>query len=171
MKMDLEKYKNKSGFKIPNNYMENFEANLFEKLEISSENAKESKSGFQVPQDYFSTLESRILSKVASDSSKGKIINLFSRKRLYYASTVAAIFIVMLSTFLFNSPDSNSINSIEYAALEEYINEGDLDYYDISNLIYEDGYIIESLNASNFNDEAIFDYLSENVEDSGLIIE
>ncbi len=169
--MNLKKYRNKSGLKIPNNYMKDFEANIFEKLEISADMSKERKSGFQVPKDYFNTIEETILVRLDSESKKGKIINLFSRKKLYYASAVAAIFIVMISTFLFNSPDSNSLNSIEYAALEEYIIEEDLDYYDISNLIYEDGYIIESLNASSFNDEAIFDYLSENVEDSGLIIE
>jgi len=169
--MNFKKYKNKSGFQIPPNYMEEFEANLFEKLNVSNSLAEKEKSGFQVPQDYFSTLESQILSKVDSDSSKGKIIKLYSRKRLYYASAVAAIFIVMFSTFLFNPTNSNSLNTIDYATLEEYIDEEDLDYYEISNLIYEDGYIIESLNASNFNDEAIFEYLNENVEDSGFIIE
>lgn len=169
--MNLKKYKSKSGFKIPTNYMKDFEAKIFDELEISTDISRESKSGFQVPADYFNTIEETILSRLELESKKGKIINLFSRKNLYYASTVAAIFIVMLSVFLFNSPSSNSINTIEYAALEDYLGEEDLDYYDISNLIYEDGFIIESLNASNFDDEAIFEYLSENMEDSELIIE
>lgn len=169
--MNSKKYKNKSGFQVPPDYMEEFETNLFENLDISNSLSEKEKSGFQVPKDYFNTLDSRILSKVDSDSSKGKIISLFSRKRLYYASAVAAIFIVMLSTFLFDSEESSSLNTIEYAALAEYLDEEDLNYYDISNFIYEDGYTIESLNSSSFNDEAIFDYLSENVEDSGLIIE
>ncbi len=169
--MNLEKYKNKSGFKIPNNYMKDFEANIFDKLEISADKSKERKSGFQVPTDYFNTIEENILVRLDTEGKKGKIVNLFSKKNLYYASAVAAIFVVMLCTFLFNSPDSNSIDTIEYAALEDYLGEEDLDYYDISNLIYEDGFIIESLNASNFDDEAIFDYLNENIEYSGLIIE
>ncbi len=170
MKMNLEKYKNKSGFKIPNNYLENFEANLFKKLEISTAQDKESKSGFQIPKGYFDVLEHSIETKLNSANSGGKIIKLFTRKHLYYASAIAAIFIVLFGTILFNSTQNNGLDTLDYATLEDYIEE-DLNYNDISNLIYEEGLIIDNIDSYSFSEDAVFDYLNENVEDTGLIIE
>lgn len=170
MKMILKKYNNKSGFKIPNNYMEDFEAKLFDKLEISSK-SKENKSGFQVPIDYFNTLEDTVQDRLDSVKNRGKLIPLFSKKHLYYASAVAAIFLILFSTVLLKSPNASDLNELDYAAMEQYIEEEDLDYNDISNLIYEEGLIMDDFNSYSLNDQAVFDYLSENVEDSGLIIE
>lgn len=173
MKMNLEKYKNESGFKIPDNYMEDFETNLFEKLEISSSKDKESKSGFQVPAGYFNTLEDTIQAKLDAENNRGKLIGLFSKKQLYYASAIAAIFLVVFSTVLLKAPENSELNNLDYAAIEQYIDEEDLDlnYSDISNLIYEEGILMDDLNSYSLNEQAVFDYLSENVEDSGLIIE
>ena len=174
MKKNLKTYKNNSGFKIPSNYMQDFESNLLNSLDIDSTKFDSSnQAGFKIPDGYFDTLETEVLAKVNIDAPIGKVIPLFSRKRIYYAAAVAAAFIALISTVLFKAPSTNSINNLEYAALEDYFNEedSDLNYNELSNLIYEDGVIIESLNASNFSDEAILDYLNENVEDSGLIIE
>ncbi|WP_144962690.1 hypothetical protein [Gillisia sp. Hel_I_86] len=168
--MNLEKYKNKPGFKIPHNSMENLETTLFEKLEITSTKGKESKSGFQVPAGYFDTLEHIIQAKLNSENKRGKTIKLFSKKQLYYASAIAAIFIVLLSTVLLKSPQDSGLDTLDYATLEAYIEE-DLNYTDISNLIYEDGLNIDNIHSFSFSEDAIFDYLSEHVEDSGLIIE
>lgn len=174
MKKNLKTYKNKPGFKIPSNYMQDFEAKLLNSLDIdSTSNNSQNKNSFNVPEGYFDTLEKEVLAKVNMDASNGKVVSLFTRKSFYYAAAVAAVFITLISTVLFKAPDTNSINNLEYAALENYFNDedSDLNYNELSNLIYEDGVIIESLNASNFSDDAILDYLNENVEDSGLIIE
>ncbi len=171
MKLNLKKYKSKSGFKTPHNYMSDLEANLFEKLEIELTHGEKENSGFQVPENYFNTLEHNIQAKLDSENNRGKLIHLFSRKRLYYASAIAAIFIVLLSTVLLRSPQANDLNNLNYTALEEYIDEEDLDYNDISNFIYEEGLIIDNLNSFSYSEQAVLEYLSENVEDSGLIIE
>ena len=173
MKTNLKKYKNKSGFKTPTNYMGDFEAKLFEKLEIPSAIGKESKSGFQVPTDYFNTLENTIKAKLDSENNRGKLLSLFSKKQLYSACAVAAIFLILLSTVLLKTPEASDLNNLDYAAIEQYIDEEDLDlnYNDISNLIYEEGLIMDDFNSYSLNEQAVFDYLSENVEDSGLIIE
>jgi len=174
MKKNFKTYKNNSGFKIPSNYMQDFEAKLLNSLEIDSTYSNsQNKNGFKVPEGYFDTVEKEVLAKVTASAPKGKVIALFSRRSIYYAAAVAAVFIALISTVLFKAPDTNSINNLEYAALEDYFNDedSDLNYNELSNLIYEDGVIIESLNASNFSDDAILDYLNENVEDSRLIIE
>tara|TARA_R100000935_G_scaffold49945_1_gene75610 strand:+ start:265 stop:729 length:465 start_codon:yes stop_codon:yes gene_type:complete len=154
--------------------MQDFEAKLLHGLDIASNiNNTQGQNGFKVPEGYFDTFENEIVAKINSKNSNKKIIKFFSKKRLYYAAAVAAVFITLISTVLFKTPQTNSINTLEYAALEDYLNEEELDlnYNELSNLIYEDGFIIESLNASNFSDDAIIEYLNENVEDSGLIIE
>jgi hypothetical protein len=80
---------------------------------------------------------------------------------------------VLFSTVLLKAPENSEFNSLNYTALEEYIDEEDLDlnYNDISNLIYEEGLFIDNLNSFSYNEQAVFEYLSENVEDSGLMIE
>jgi hypothetical protein len=173
MKKNLNTYKNKSGFKIPENYMQDFETNLFDRMELDLAIHKENPAGYMVPDTYFANFNERILAKINTEKQITKVIPLFSSKRFYYAAGVAAVFIAIISTVLFKSPTTSSLNNVEYAALEDYLNEEDLDlnYNEISNLLYEDGVIIESLNASTFSDEDILDYLNENVEDSGLIIE
>ncbi|RKS53318.1 hypothetical protein BC962_1568 [Gillisia mitskevichiae] len=171
--MNLEKYKNDSGFKVPDNYMEDFEVNLFEKLEISSLERKENKSGFQVPTDYFDTFEDTIQAKLNINSKRGRLINLFSNKQLYYASAIAAILLIVFSTGLLKSTQTSDLNNLDYAAIEQYIDEEDMDlnYNDISNLIYEEGLIMDDFNSYSLSEQAVFEYLNENVEDSGLIIE
>lgn len=173
MKENFNTYKNKSGFKIPQNYMQDFEAKLFDRMEIDLADHKVNAAGYMVPDNYFADFDERTLTRINIKNQKTKVIPLFPRKRIYYAAAVAAVFIALISTVLFKSPTNSSLNNIEYAALEEYLSEEELDlnYNEISNLLYEDGVIIESLNASNFSDEDIIDYLSENIEDSGLIIE
>lgn len=173
MKSNLKKYKSKSGFKVPHNYMSDLEASLFEKLDINTARVEQEASGFQVPENYFNTLEHNIQAKIDNENNRGKLLPLFSKKQLYYASAIAAIFIVVFSTVLLKSPETSDLNSLNYTALEEYIDEEDLDmnYNDISNLIYEEGLILENLNSYSYSEQAVFEYLSENVEDSGLIIE
>ena len=171
MKMNLEKYKKKSGFKIPNNYMDDFESNLFEKLEISSDSLKNIKPGFLVPTDYFETIEGKIQERVNAESARGKLIKLFSSKKVYYAASIAAIFLILFSTVLLKSPQASDLNNLDYAAMEQYIEDEDLDYNDISNLIYEEGLIMDNFDSYSLNDQAVFEYLNENVEDSGLILE
>lgn len=171
--MNLDKYKNKSGFKIPQNYMKEFEATLFEKIETDPVNIKNNKAGFQVPENYFNTLENAIQSKIDSENKKGKIIRLASKKQLYYASAIAAIFLILFSTGVFQSSKSSDLESLDFAAMEEYVDEQELElnYDDISNLIYEEGLIMDDFNSYSLNNQAIFDYLDENLEDASLNIE
>lgn len=173
MQMNLEKYKNKSGFKIPHNYMEDLEITLFKKLEIPASEIKDSKTGFKVPEFYFEQLENEIQEKIRLENKRGKLIRLPSKKQLYYASAIAAIFLILFSTGLFRTPESSGLDSLEFAAMEQYIEEENLDlnYNDISNLIYEEGLIMDDFNSYSLNDQAVFDYLDENFEDASLILE
>jgi len=94
MKKNFKTYKNNSGFKIPSNYMQDFEAKLLNSLEIDSTYSNsQNKNGFKVPEGYFDTVEKEVLAKVTASAPKGKVIALFSRRSIYYAAAVAAVFI------------------------------------------------------------------------------
>lgn len=173
MKTDLNKYKSKSGFKTPPNYMDDFEANLFEKMNLTASKTVSKSSGFQVPEGYFNNLEHQLSAKLESGERKGKLVSLFSKRQVYYAASIAAIFIVLFSVMPLKSPEANSLNNLNATALETYIQEEDLDlnYNDISNLIFEEGLIIESLDSYSYSDQAVLEYLNENIENSEFIIE
>lgn len=173
MKTDLNKYKSKSGFKTPPSYMDDFEARLFEKMNLTSTKADGKSSGFQVPEIYFNNLEHQLTAKVVSENKKGKTISLISKKQMYYVASIAAIFIVLFSVMPLKSPEANSLDNLNASTLETYIQEEDLDlnYNDISNLIFEEGLIIESLESYTYSDQAVFEYLNENIENSEFILE
>lgn len=165
-----------SGFKVPSGYFEEFEEKLMRTVSGKSVDDKplESKHGFIIPQDYFNELEVSLLEKIEAREQKGKIISLFNGKGIYYVAAVAAVFIAIVTTILFNPalPDY-SIESVEISALEEYIDEGyiDLNFNEISAYITEEGHYNENFTTINFNDEDVLNYLNENLEDPTILYE
>lgn len=169
-------YQEKSGFKVPQNYFEGLEENLMRKISQESAGVENYKGapGFVVPENYFRQLEDQVLQKIEKDQGQGKVRSIFARKTLYYAAAVAAVFILLLSTNLFNSTAPEyTIDSLEMSALEDYIDKGYMDFTfdEISAYITEEGNPMENFNASALSDEEVFTYLSEDIEDPSLLIE
>lgn len=168
-------YHPRSGFKIPENYFEDFEAKALDSicLEPGGLNASGNDSGFRVPLDYFETLESKIYEEIENSESKGKVIPMHRTRKFYYYAAVAAIFVGLISTQLFNPVQDNSFDSIELSALEAYMDSGNIDfnYNEISSMIYEEDYVFDNITKSNLSDDAVFEYLNENIEDPSIILE
>lgn len=168
-------YNPKSGFKVPENYFEEFETKMMGFLEEGRGNIDDlnKDNGFRVPNGYFETLEQRIFDKIEEPKQKGKLVSIFNRRKLYAVAAVAAIFIGIISTQLYNPASQQTFNSLDVSAMEEYIDSGNVEfeYNDISSFIYEEGYVLDNINKSEVSDEAVFDYLNENIEDPALIIE
>lgn len=168
-------YNSKSGFKVPESYFEEFEAEMMASINddegILYDLKKE--SGFKIPQNYFESLEEKILDKIEEPTGKGKVVSIFSRRKLYAVAAVAAVFIGIISTLLFKPDPQQTFNSLEISAMEEYLDSGtmEFEYNDISSFIYEEGYVLDNLKISDVSDDAVFDYLNENVEDPSYIIE
>lgn len=169
-------YHQKPGFKVPDNYFEDFESKILREVGIEKSLLEIDKiaPGFSVPNNYFETLENEILQKVESTEKKGKIISLFNTSRYYYAAAVAAVFIGIVST-LFFSPVTQDYNldSLEFAAIENYIEEGyiDLNYNQLSSFITEEGYTYDNFYTSGLSDDEVFDYINETIEDHELLFE
>lgn len=176
MKENKLPYRQNAGFRVPDNYFQDFEAKLMR--EVTSGNSPgdiyKGKPGFKVPQDYFDQLEENIIEKLELSAPGTKVIPLWKKKKLYYATAVAAVFLAIISTVLFNPVlPEYSIESIELSAIEEYIDRGyiDLNFNEISAFITEEGYAADDFNTSGLSDEEMLDYLSENLEDPDLLFE
>lgn len=164
-----------SGFKVPDNYFSDFEERMMNSVSSTGrlENIQKSGAGFNVPAGYFNNVEAEILSKTIEKAPVSKVIPLFRKRSFYYAAAVAAIFIGIVSTVLFNPPAQTSINSVEVTAIEDYLESGSIEfsYSDISSFLFEEGYEVDNAHTYQFNDEALLDYLEENIEDPMLVLE
>lgn len=177
MKNNKLPYNHKPGFKVPDNYFLNFEERLMHSIEMESKQSELvdtyiGKPGFSLPEGYFENLESKILDKV--EAKPGKVIPLFSYKRILYVAAIAAVFIGIVSTLFFkDSTKLNTMNSLELSALENYIEEGyfDLDFNELSAFMTEDGYSFGDYSTSEFSDEAVYNYIDENIEDPEFLFE
>ncbi|MCP9200096.1 hypothetical protein MKO06_09265 [Gramella sp. GC03-9] len=178
MKTNNSKYQDKSGFRVPEDYFESFDARMMDRLkENSSFELPDTARPFKVPAGYFDDLESRILDK-SRQQPKGRVINLFRSEYLYYAAAVAAIFILMLGNFYkVETTEELGWDDIEISVMENYIDEGyemgyiDLNTFDHSEFISEDGTLIDDSDFENVSTQDALDYLDENLEDPTYILE
>lgn len=166
----------KSGFSLPENYFRDFEARLMDNLnepEVSG-NAYLGDSGFKVPENYFDEFEGKLFEKLTAKSTDIKVIPLYRRKKFYYAAAVAAVFTGLFSTLLFNPPGNEmSIDTLELSAIENYLDDEYLNFdkKEISVLMTDYSYTIDNISTSKLSDEAVLEYISENIEDQNLLFE
>lgn len=176
MKENKLPYNKKPGFKVPDNYFEGLEDKMLELINEQQDLDPSYKGvpGFVVPDTYFHTLEESVLNKIESIKRRNKVIPLYKRRKFYYFTAAAAVFLGIISTLMFNpvTPEY-SIDSIELSTLENYIDDGflDLDYNEISVFITEERYSFGNIKTSDLSDEAVFDYINENIEDPGYLLE
>lgn len=166
----------KTGFSIPENYFRDFEARLMDRLnepEVLGGTYK-GQSGFVVPENYFDQLEKQVLDKVEKKRETTKVIPLYRRKKFYYAAAVAAVFTGIISTLFFNAPGADfTIDSLELSTLENYLDDEyiNIDNKEISVFMIDDSYSFYNFSTSRLSDEAVLEYISENIEDPNLLFE
>lgn len=162
-----------SGFKTPENYFENFETELFIRLE---EERFPKSSGFEVPTGYFDSLEEIVLQKVNKKENpvydKSKVISFFPKR--YYAYTTAIAACLLVAVTLFNSQqDVSNIDTIQIGLIDKYIEEGNLnlDLYELTSYLDADDIEIVDFDNQYFSQNTLEDYLLENTEEEILIEE
>ena len=181
MKKNKLPYHQDPGFKVPPNYFEDLEERLLNAAasENSLRSIEKKKIGFIIPENYFDDLERRVLQKIEGKQvikeEKGKLIPLISREAIYYVAAVAAIFIFIFSTIDLNPKveQEYNMNSVELSALEEYINNGYLDFnfMEVTSFLSEEDYVLQDFDTADFSDEEVLNYLTENIEDPNLLLE
>lgn len=165
----MKENKNITGFKTPENYFEDFEERLFSKI---SEEGFPKSTGHTVPDGYFETMEERVSKAVINSEKPTKIIPLFPKKYFGYAAAIAACLVIGFTVFN-TKTDNSSLDSLQLAAIDNYIEEGNLnlDLYDLTSYIDDED--ITDLNFDNhqFSESTLEDYLLENVDAETLINE
>ncbi len=165
----MKKENNIPDFKIPVSYFETFEERLFSK--ISEENFPKS-NGFKIPEAYFDSLEQQVLKRVHTSEKPSKVIQMFPKKYYGYAATIAACLIIGFAIFN-NKTSQTNLDALQLAAIDTYIEDGNLnlDLYDLTSFIDDED--INDVNFENkkFSDNALENYLLENVDEETLINE
>lgn len=152
----------KTGFKVPKDYFYGLEDSIINQAKLS-EIIKS--SGFKTPPVYFDSLEDKILAKTKQEP---KLIYLFTKQNLMYAASIAAVLILMLNVFWYNS---NSTSTIELAEIELYLLQQDISEYELASLLTENDLITNNFIDSYISEESIEAYLLENATIEDLISE
>lgn len=173
MKKNRLPYKKSANFKVPKNYFETLDARIMksvapvENKEFSDQNKE---AGFRIPDGYFESFEARLSKKMKDQSKPSKVIALLNRESFYYAAGIAAVFVAIVTTFLFDNPKPTTFDSVNIVSLEGYINEMlEFSTSDVSQFFNEGEYSFDSSSQSNFDQEAVYDYLSENIDEASII--
>lgn len=161
----------KSNFKVPEGYFETLEDRIMASV-ISSENKEKAinknETGFKVPAHYFGNFEERLFERIKKEKKPSKLVQFFNTESYYYIAAAAAVFVALFTTPLSTPPQPLSIENIEMAALEDYLDETS-EYSDFSQIIQPGEFNLISENESEIKEEAIIEYLNENLEETALI--
>lgn len=162
----MEKKKHILDFRVPKEYFEDFDAKLLQK--ISKENLPEN-SGFIIPENYFDSVEIGILQKINKEKPLGKLISLNIKRRIGYAAAIAASAVIIFS-ITDNNNQADDIESLSYANLENYIDEGNLDMstYDVLALLDDSTVNNISFDNTMFAPDVLEDYILETMDEAIL---
>lgn len=165
----MKKDKNITGFKTPENYFEDFDAQLFRK--VDEINLPKS-AGFKAPENYFENLEEQVLNSVKNSEKPSKVVSLFPKKYFGYAAAVAASLIIGFAVFN-NKSNNENLDALQLATIDDYIEEGNLnlDLYDVTTFINDEDIANLDLETQKFSEATLKNYLLENMDEETLIDE
>jgi hypothetical protein len=166
----VEEKKQKSGFKVPENYFDNFEKRIFNKIETET---LPKETGFKAPDGYFDSLEDTLLQRLNAKKNHQKVISLNSRKTWIYLTAIAACLTIIVSMLIRDESIVKQIDSLKTASIENYIEEGylDLESYEVLALLDDEDLTNINFESDIFSEELLEDYLLENSIEETLLIE
>lgn len=152
-----------SGFKTPKRYFDSLEDSIMGHITLN-ENVKD--TGFEVPDSYFETLDDKILDRAGQEP---KVISLFTRRNLLFATGIAAALVLMFN--LIGNNNDFTFDDLEMTSIENYLYTEDIDTYEIASLFTEEELITDNFSENEISGEILEDYLLENAIIEDLIIE
>lgn len=162
-----------SGFKVPENYFQNFETRMFDKIQtLPQENELHKiQQPFNIPDNYFEVFEKKMLHKLAQEPDKPRVISLFSRKTLSYVAGIAAVIAVILTSSVIGHGEKTTFEDLDMLAVENYLFETlDLSNPEETQLIDKREFSFAQGIDSNIDHEAVLEYLNENFEEPSLLL-
>ncbi|WP_051286174.1 hypothetical protein [Salinimicrobium terrae] len=166
MKENRLPYDKTGGFKVPEGYFQDFEARMMAR--VTQEEKAFGENPFRLPENYFEQLEDRIFEKLEKSPKKGKVVPLFNRKIWSYAASVAAVVAILFTSVIFNGNGEIGFEDLDVIAVENYLLES-LDMENPNQVPFIDYELTASTNP-NINKEALFDYLTENVDEPAFLL-
>lgn len=153
------------GFKIPENYFEDFEGRFFSKLGADTVSKEKISTGFKVPDNYFEKFSVAI-----PKEKETKVLPLFRKRTMKFVASVAAVILFVLSIFNEYENSKISFSTVGYESIESYIEEENIsfDSAEIQWIITE-GTKFQKVEFDGIDDEDIFDYLINNSSELSFI--
>jgi hypothetical protein len=166
----VEDKKHKSGFKVPENYFDNFEKRIFNKIEPET---LPKETGFKAPDGYFDSLEDTLLQRLNAEEKPQKVISLNSRETWIYLTAIAACLAIIVSMLIRDESIVKQLDSLKTASIENYIEEGylDLESYEVLALLDDEDLTNMNFESDIFSEELLENYLLENSIEETLLIE
>lgn len=164
-------YSKDTGFKVPENYFQDFEARLMGELASQNSGLPEKSSPFKVPDSYFEQFESRLAGKLEIENKESKVIPLFNRKHLSYLAGVAAVLAIIFSSVVLNRAQSFDYTDLDNLAVENYLLETfEFSSPEETHLLKEGDFSFATAPNADLDREAVLEYLNENMEDPSLLL-
>jgi hypothetical protein len=167
MKTNLNHIKN-TGFITPDNYFDAVEDNIINTIKQENSLNLSKETGFKTPNNYFNTIEEAIINKIETKNTP-KVIPLFSKKNLLYALSVSAAVLLLFNLSIFDK--EVSFDSLDLQTVENYIIDEGIDYYELAALLSENDFLGVDFLQENITDEALENYLLNNIDIEEIIIE
>ena len=158
----------KTGFKTPDNYFDTVEDNIMNAIKQESNLNLSKETGFKTPDNYFETIEDAVINRL-NKKDGSKVIKLFSRRNLIYASSIAAAILLLFNLSIFDK--ELTFDSLDTQTVENYIISEGIDSYELAALLSEDDFSEVNFLDETINAETLENYLLENLELEELIIE
>ena len=165
-------YQQKSGFKIPDGYFQDFEARMMREIgSLDKEEKERQNNPFSVPDNYFDSFEQRMMARLKEEPKETKVVPLHRKKVLSYVAGIAAVLAVIFSSVLLNDSRDVGFEDLDMLAVENYL----LETLDIVNpeenpLINDREFSFATSPSTNLDREALYDYLNENVDDPSILL-
>lgn len=161
--------KKTNSFKTPDGYLEGFTVRIMDKLAMD-EKFGSKKAPFKVPDGYFDGFNERIAQETIQKQPKVVQLKTYSTY-LLVAASIAAVFILV--TVIIgtggngNNPAEMTFDDLASSDIEKYfeINDLDLTTYEIAEIIPVDQLEVGDLQENPFKEDAVIDYLNDNIEE------
>jgi hypothetical protein len=167
MKLNLNNLK-KTGFNTPDNYFDAVEDKIMNAIKQENNGNLSKETGFKTPDNYFDAIEDAIIKKVETKNIP-KVIKLFTRKNLLYASSIAAAILLLFNLSIFEK--EVTWDSLDTLTVENYIIEEGIDSYELAALFTDDDFSDADFIEQNITDEDLENYLLNNLDIEELVIE
>lgn len=166
MQLNLNNIK-KTGFKTPDNYFDAVDDNIMNAIKQENSNLS-METGFKTPDNYFDAIEDAVINKVQTKNTS-KVIQLFSKRNLLYASSIAAAVLLIFNLSIFDK--EVTWDSLDTQTVENYIIDEGIDSYELAALFTDDDFLEIDFIEQNISDETLENYILDNLDLEELMIE